>query len=255
MELLIYLIALAIVVGTGVFLVKHTISIVTVWEYQKGLRYYKGRYQKLLEPGQYWIWKFTTHITPVDMRPRQMILSGQEVLSADGITLKVSIVAVYQVIDAVAAVNKIESYSDSLYALVQLALRAVVGSKPIDELLENRNSMNTTLMEQCGTSAEEFGLKLLSVSVRDIMFPGDLKNVFAQVVKARKEGEAALEKARGETAALRNLANAAKLMEKNPALLQLRALQTLEKSGGNSIVFGVPAQDGVVPLKRDDEPR
>ncbi|MDQ7785812.1 MAG: slipin family protein [Desulfomonilaceae bacterium] len=254
MELLIYLIALAIVVGAVVLSVKRTISIVTVWEYQRGLRYYKGRYQRLLEPGQYWIWKYSTHIERVDMRPRQMIVSGQEVLSADAIALKVSIVAVYQVIDAVAAVNKIENYSDSLYALIQLALREVVGSKPIDDLLENRNSLNTTLMGQCGTSAEEFGLKLLSVSVRDIMFPGDLKNVFAQPVKARKEGEAALEKARGETAALRNLANAAKLMDKNPALLQLRALQTMEKSGGNTIVMGVPAQEGMIRLKRDDEP-
>ena len=253
MELLIYLLALAFLVASAVFLVRHTVAIVTVWEYEKGLRYYKGRFQKLLEPGQYWIWRYSTRIVPVDIRSRQVTVSGQEVLSADSITLRVSIVATYQVMDPVAAVNKIESYYESLYALIQLALREVVGSKPIDELLETRNLFNAMLMEQCGQGAEEFGVKLLSARVRDIMFPGDLKNVFAQVVKARKEGEAALEKARGETAALRNLANAARLMEKNPALLQLRALQTLEKSGGNTIVLGLPVQDGVIPLKQDGD--
>ena len=253
MELLIYLIAAALVVAAAVFAVKHIIEIVTVWEYEKGLRYYKGRFQKLLEPGQYWIWRHSSHISRVDMRPRQVTLSGQEVLSADSITLKVSILASYQVIDPVAAVNKIESYIQSLYALIQLALREVVGSKPIDELLENRGSINSMLMEHCGQAAEEFGIKLLSASVRDIMFPGDLKNVFAQVVKARKEGEAALEKARGETAALRNLANAARLMDKNPALLQLRAIQTLETTHGNTIVLGLPVNDRMIPLREDGE--
>jgi regulator of protease activity HflC (stomatin/prohibitin superfamily) len=252
MELLIYLIALALVVAAAVYTVKHTIEVVTVWEYEKGLKYYKGRFQKLLEPGQYWILKYSARIVRMDMRPRQATLIGQEVLSADSITVKVSILATYQVLDPVAAVNKIENYYDSLYAVIQIALREVVGSKPIDYLLENRNSFNADLMEQCGQATEEFGVRLVSVSVRDIMFPGDLKNVFAQVVKARKEGEAALEKARGETAALRNLANAARLMDKNPALLQLRALQALEKSGGNTIVLGLPMQDGVIPLKPEE---
>jgi len=253
MELLMIVLALAFVIAAVIYLVKRTFDIVTVWEYEKGLRYYKGRFHGLVGPGQYWIWKNSTHIVRMDMRPRQVVLNGQEVLSADSVALKITILARYQVADPVAAINKVEKYNDSLYALIQIAARDVIGSKPIDELLENRTSFNAAIMEQCGQSAEEFGVKLLSVSVRDIMFPGDLKNVFAQLVKARKEGEAALEKARGETAALRNLANAAKLMDKNPALLQLRALQTLERSGGNTIVLGVPVHDAVIPIKQNGE--
>jgi regulator of protease activity HflC (stomatin/prohibitin superfamily) len=79
------------------------------------------------------------------------------------------------------------------------------------------------------------------------MFPGELKKVFAQVVTARKEGLAALEKARGETAALRNLANAAKLVENNPALMQLRMIQSLEESSGNTLVVGLPGEPLVTP--------
>jgi hypothetical protein len=83
------------------------------------------------------------------------------------------------------------------------------------------------------------------------MFPGEMKKAFAQVVKAQKEGQAALERARGETAALRNLANAARMMDDNPNLLQLRALQSLADSGGNTLVFGVP--NGTVPLSRKND--
>ena len=253
MEVLLYVIAIGLVIGAGVFLVRRTIEPVTVWEYEKGLKYYKGRFKEILEPGQYWIWRHSTHITRVDLRARQVTISGQEVLSSDAISLKVSLVVGYQVTDPVTAVLKIESYGDALYTLVQLALREIVGSKPIDELLEHRANFDAILMDRCEKHVEEFGLKLLSLNIRDIMFPGDLKNVFAQVVKARKEGQAALEKARGETAALRNLANAARLVEKNPSLLQLRAMQTLEQSRGNTVILGIPALEGVIPVKPDDE--
>jgi hypothetical protein len=83
--------------------------------------------------------------------------------------------------------------------------------------------------------------------VKDIMFPGELKNVFAKVLKAKKEGLAVLEKARGETAALRNLANAAKMLEGNPALMQLRILQSLDTGAGNTVVFGLPE---MLPIKK-----
>jgi len=92
-------------------------------------------------------------------------------------------------------------------------------------------------------------VELLAADIKDVMFPGELKALFAQVVNARKEGEAALERARGETAALRNLANAAGLMEQRPALMQLRVLQTLGQSTGNTVVLGLGGQFGVVPLR------
>src|SRR4030067_2173938 len=85
--------------------------------------------------------------------------------------------------------------------------------------------------------ASELGVELLAVNIKDIMFPGELKNIYAQVVNARNEGLAALERARGESAALRNLANAAKLMENNPALFQLRLLQAVGSNSGNTIIL------------------
>ena len=94
-------------------------------------------------------------------------------------------------------------------------------------------------------------MKLISADVKDIMLPGEMKKVFTQVVKAQKEGQAALERARGETAALRSLANAARMMDDNPNLLQLRALQGLEVSSGNTLMLGLP--NGAVPVVKQNE--
>jgi hypothetical protein len=107
-------------------------------------------------------------------------------------------------------------------------------------LLENRAAIGSKLMKLTSTKATELGLKLTFADVKDMMFPGEMKKVFAQVVEAQKEGQAALEKARGETAALRNLANAARITDDNPNLLQLRALQAFADSTGNTLVFGLP---------------
>src|SRR5260370_5439218 len=106
-----------------------------------------------------------------------------------------------------------------------MALRGIVGKEKIDALLENRAGISTKLMELTSGKASEWGLKLISADVKDIMFPGEMKKAFAQVLKAQKQGQAALERAHGETAALRRLANAAGTMNEHPNLLQLPALQ------------------------------
>ncbi|HEY9846574.1 MAG TPA: slipin family protein [Candidatus Caenarcaniphilales bacterium] len=222
---------------------------ITVFEFERGLKYHKGKFAQILRPGQYWIYIQNTSVTLVDVRPKFISLPGQELLSADSISLKVSATAKYEVADPYLAINRIESYESALYIVFQLALRELVGSLKIDELLERRNSSNQRLMELAAPKVEELGLRLLSFDVKDVMFPGDLKRIFTQVVKARQEGLAALEKARGETAALRNLANASKLIENNPTLLQLRLLRSLEESSGNTFVLDMPLNHTLLPIK------
>jgi regulator of protease activity HflC (stomatin/prohibitin superfamily) len=219
---------------------------VIVYEYQRGLRYKKGRFVHTLDPGQYWVLQNFSAIVPVDVRPEFITIQGQDVLSADGVTLKVSLAAEFQVVDPNVAVNKNANFRTSLYLSLQVALREIVGKEKIDALLENRGGISAKLMELTSKKASELGLKLISADAKDIMFPGEMKKVFAQVVKAQKEGQAALERARGETAALRNLANAARIMDDNPNLLQLRALQALADSSGNTLVLGLP--NSALPL-------
>jgi regulator of protease activity HflC (stomatin/prohibitin superfamily) len=217
-----------------------------VMEYQKGLRYRKGRFIGVLGPGKYWIYPRSSSIFPVDLRSEFITIQGQDVLSADGVMLKVSIAAEFQVADANVAINTVANYRGNLYLQLQMALREIIGKEKMDALLDDRRIIGTRLMEMCSPKAAEMGIKLMVSDIKDIMFSGEIKKAFAQVIKAQKEGQAALERARGESAALRNLANAARLMDDNPNLLQLRALQVMSESEGNTLVLGMPANIGII---------
>jgi len=214
---------------------------VTVYEFQRALRYRKGRFLSVLGPGQYWILEPRTTVTPVDVRPNFITLMGQEVLTADGVPLKVSVAANYEMSDPQMAINGQANYAQALYLLLQLAVREVISTSKADELLENRAGFAEKIRALAEPQVQNLGLKLLTADLKDLMISGDLKKSFAQVVKARKEGEAALERARGETAALRSLANAARMLQDNPQLVQLRLLQAMGESGGNTLVVGLPA--------------
>jgi regulator of protease activity HflC (stomatin/prohibitin superfamily) len=181
------------------------------------------------------------------MRAQHVTIPGQEVLSADNVSIRISLAAGYKISDPYLAVNQVANYQEALYLLLQLNLRDVVGELPVEELLAKRNEISKKLFERSAEKASQIGLELQLVSIKDIMFPGELKNIFAQVVNAQKEGLAALERARGESAALRNLANAAKLLDENPNLWQLRLLKGLENSSGNTVV--IMPSEGLAGLK------
>jgi regulator of protease activity HflC (stomatin/prohibitin superfamily) len=214
----------------------------TVFEYQRGLLYRNGRFRKVLPPGRHRHFRPWETVTKVDVREDIVTIPGQEVLSADNVSLKTSIALRYRVEDPALAVNRMANYRDALYLAAQIAVRNIVGSTEIEELLVKRTDVGKRLLEDCRPAAREMGIELLAADIKDVIFPGELKSVFAQVVNARKEGQAALERARGETAALRNLANAARLLEENPNLRHLRLFQILEKNPGNTVVYVPPEE-------------
>jgi regulator of protease activity HflC (stomatin/prohibitin superfamily) len=254
MGYLLGVVVIALIVG---LYLRATLLRITVFEYERGLRYRNGRFVGIADPGSHWTYRPRDVIRKVDIRPRFVSITGQEVLSSDGVTLKVSLAAEYEIADADVAINKVESADQALYMTLQLALRQIVGQSTIDDVLAHRDEFGRRLLELAAERAERAGLRLLGVDVKDIMFPGELKKIFAQVIQAQKEAQAALEKARGETAALRGLANAARMIEGNPSLLQLRLLQQLAASAGNTVVLGFPTSDTPLPLKerKDELPR
>ena len=183
------------------------------------------------------------------MRMWFITIPGQEILSSDGVTIKISLAAQYEISDPEIVVSKTENFQEALYLIVQLALREIVGSETIDDVLQKRKELSQKLMELTVENLKSIGINLISISIKDIMFPGELKNIFAQEVKARKEGIAILERTRGETAALRNLLNVARMVQENPILLQLRALE----SSGNTIVFNIGVSNNqVLPIKKQE---
>lgn len=219
-----------------------------VQEYERGLLYTNGRFVRTLEPGGYWIVHPRSRVELVDMRRRLLAVAGQEVLSADNVGLKLSIAAAFEVATPDRAAHAVEDYSAALYVAIQLAVRDAVASTEVEELLAAREAVGAAVREAVAPQAEEIGLRLLALDVRDVMFPGELKRVFGEVVRARKEGQAALERARGETAALRSLANAARMVNDHPGLMGLRVLQTLTEPAGTlgQTRFIVTLPDGLI---------
>lgn len=220
-----------------------------IFEHERGVVYRQGKFHRVLQPGSYWLYARFEKLQKVDIRARFITIPGQDVLSSDNISVKVSVAVNFKVDDPFKALNNAFNYSESLYSILQLELRDLFGSTPIDELLVKRKQIGISLFEKSKEKAAELGMVLLSADIKDIMLPGDLKNIFAQIINARNEGLAALERARGESAALRNLANASKLLENNPALLQLRILHALEGKSGNTIVLSAsPEMSGLLPI-------
>ena len=221
----------------------------TVFEYERGVRFRRGRFNRVLQPGVYWGIAAFTRIEKVDVRPTRVAVAGQEVLSADGVAVKASVAATYRVADAQRALLATDNYRAAVYTELQLALRAVISETKIEDLLQQRTELSVRLKMIPSASLEAIGIELQDAAIRDLTFPGELKKIFSQVVKARQEGLAALERARGETAALRNLANAAQMIERSPNLIHLRLLQVLAQQPGNTLVLGVQQQGTPIPIR------
>ncbi len=235
-------IGLIILVGLAM-IVAVSFRPIDILQHQRALRYRNGKFDRVLGSGRHWASRYFHHLQRVDMRLQFVTIAGQEVLSADNISLKISLAASYRIEDPYRSYNETANFQEALYLALQLQLRELVAALPIDDLLVKRREIGEALLAGAKPKAAEFGLALVSADIKDIMFPGELKNVFAQVVNARNEGLALLERARGESAALRNLANTARLLENNPALLQLRLLQTLHRGSNNSIILKMPEND------------
>ena len=219
-----------------------------------GLLYQKGKFVEVLRAGEHVRWgrKFTLDVA--DLRKTSLLVAGQEVLTSDNVGIKTSLLVTYQVIDPVKAAHETQNWQADLYNAAQIALRAVAGCVTLEALLGQRLDIGAQLLARVLPDAAKVGLNVTAVEVKDVVLPNDLKRAFADVLKAKQEGQAALERARGESAALRNLANGARVLEGNPALQNLRLMQSLTAAqhAGNTFVLGMPG--GFVPLKQRAKP-
>ena len=173
----------------------------------------------------------------VSTRPRLIAVPGQEVLTADGLAVKVSLTVAVSTADPRRWYETVDVPDAFVYSAVQVALREVVAGSTLEELLAARGALADEVRGRVVAAASAVGVGIDSLAVRDVMVPAELRRAAAEVVTARAQGQAVLERARSEVAATRALANAARMIADQPALLQLRTLQAVE-AGGATVVLG-----------------
>ena len=246
---------LLIVAAVAAMILRHKFRhVFVVPEGYAGLLYRHGKFVAQLAVGRNIRWGQAYTLTHQDLRKAILLVTGQEVLTTDNVSLKASLSVNYQVVDPVKALHEAQNWAADLHNQVQLALRTVVGELAVETLVTQRSSVAAKLLALVQPEAAKFGVQVHAAELKDLMFPAELKRAFAESLKARQEGQAALERARGESAALRSLANAARVLEGNPELLNLRLLQSLTgaQSAGNTLVLGMPT--GFVPMKNGGSP-
>lgn len=223
---------------------------ITILEYERALKFENGQFVAVAGPGKYWYLPHRTRFQSVDTRLVHEAVSGQEVLSSDAVAFKASLLASYRIVDPKLSVLETQNVQEAVHSALQLGLRALIAGRTSEELLQRRAEGSALLLGEAEPLLAKVGVALEQVALRDLTLPGDLKKAFSQVAQARQEGLAALERARGETAALRSLSNVAQLMERHPSLLQLRLLQTITERSGNTVVVGSPPNFGpIIPTQ------
>jgi regulator of protease activity HflC (stomatin/prohibitin superfamily) len=223
----------------------------TVHDYEVGLHYVSGRLRRTLPPGGHWLWRPFSTVRLVDLRTRIVTVPAQEVLSADNVSVRASLLLRYKVVRPELAINGAVDFEEAIYADAQLALREIAGGLAVEDLVAKRDELGAALEARVKPRAEILGIALESAGIKDLIFPPMLRQVFHQVVEARKASQASLERARGEVATLRSLANAARMLENNPGLLALRTLQTAT-DGKHTLVLG--AAGPFLPLPTPGSP-
>jgi hypothetical protein len=221
----------------------HLLNTAVVAPGSVGLAFRDGRLTDTLPAGVHAFWngEGQVKVVAVDLREQAADVAGQEIMTADKVTLRLNAVVTYRVADPVKALTEVEGYAQTLYRQAQLALRAVVGTRELDVLLSDKDGVAAELEGILRSRVAPFGLEVAAVGIRDVILPGEMKDILNRVTEARKAAEATLITRREETAAMRSHANTARIFESNPTLMRLRELEVLEKvseKANLSVVLG-----------------
>ncbi len=204
----------------------------TVIAHQRGLLFVRGELRDTLAPGRYAVWSHPgaeVAIQTVDMRSEQVSIVGQELMTRDKVTLRLTLTVEFAIEDPARAVTSVANVRDAVYLIVQLAARQFVAGVTLDELLEGRDAMTRYLEEDAVPKASRFGVRVERVGLKDVVLPGEMKTLLNRVIEAEKEAAANVILRREETAATRSLANTARVMADQPMLLRLKELENMKE--------------------------
>jgi regulator of protease activity HflC (stomatin/prohibitin superfamily) len=199
--------------------------------HEAGLLFVDGKLAERLAPGRHAFWAVgrTVRIQKVDMRPQPLEVTAQEILTKDRVGIRVTLTAFTRVIDPEKAVLAAGDVANTVYRLVQFAIREAVATRTLDEILAARDTIDREIREFVTARAGDLGVEIGEIGVKDVILPGDVRELINKVVEAERTAKANLIRRQEETAATRSLLNTARLMEDNPLLLRLKELEALER--------------------------
>lgn len=219
------------------------LEVLTVPPHHAGVLLIDGTHTETLGPGTYAVWRnvASVKLVNVDLRETVLDIVGQDLMTADRVTLRLNLMVLSRITDPARGVALVEDVKQALYREAQLVLRTVVGTRPLDAFLSDREGVGRDLLELLRPRAAALGAEVVTAGVRDVILPGEMKDLLNKVMEARTAAEAQLITRREETAAMRSQANTARLLADNPTLMRLRELEVLEKiaaTGKLNVVLG-----------------
>lgn len=220
-------------------------SIKQINEYERGVRFLLGKYDGIMEPGWRLVSPIVQSYQKVDIRVRVVDVPDQDAITKDNVSVNVNAVLYYQVQKAEIAIVKVENFTYAVSQLAQTTMRDVVGEVSLDELLSQRDIISARIREIVDKATEEWGVQVVSVDLKHIELPEDMKRTIAKQAEAEREKRADIIKAEGELASAENLAKAADILAAAPGALHLRTLQSINdisSDQSNTVVFAVPLE-------------
>ena len=223
------------------------VTFAAIDEGKRGLLYLDGRLLRELGPGTYGFWNAVAapRIDMLETRRQNVEVPGQEILTQDKVTVRVNISAVFEIADVMTARAGLKDVNEYLHRALQIAVRQSLGKRTLEQVLAEKTDIDEAVSAEVRREMQGYGVLVREIALKDIILPGDIREILNQVVTAEKQAQANLIRRREETAATRSLLNTAKLMEGNPLLLRLKELETLEKIAGKvekiTVVGGMDA--------------
>ncbi len=210
------------------------LTAIRVEEGTVNLLFVDGAFERVLDSGSHWFWKAgrVTSVKLIDTRVRSHEVAGQEILTRDRVSLRVNLSAEFCVTDPVLAATSVKDFEEALHRSLQFAFRKTLGAKSLDEMLSEKVSVDETAAAEVRAEMARIGLDVGAISLKDVILPGDMRDILNGVVAAQKEAEANGIRRREETNATRSLLNTAKVMAENPVMLRLKELEALETIAG-----------------------
>ena len=219
------------------------VSVKQIDEYERGIKFTRGKFSKIMNPGWNIVLPIFQSFKKVDIRTKAVDVPEQDAITKDNVSVRINAVIYYKIFDASKAILAVENFYYAVSQLAQTTMRNAVGEVDLDELLSERETISDKICTIIDKATDPWGIKVENVELKDVALPEEMKRVIARVAEAEREKRAVITKAEGEVEASNNLAKAADTMSKNPVAVHLRTLETindLSSDQSNTVIFALP---------------